>query len=145
MESDRAKTRAGGGKPTPIVCKPNFTEVLRAEIAAKSPQFPVVERGRGWLLLEGAAPERAYVFERQRLPAALKMKGDSRRGLAESAWNAFAPSLGTGPWTMHAFDPDAGAADSLQKRAKGIGMAFLERLPPRAPGLAPRADPRGGA
>jgi len=33
MESPRAKTRAGSGNPTLVVCKPNFAGALRAELA----------------------------------------------------------------------------------------------------------------
>jgi 23S rRNA (cytidine2498-2'-O)-methyltransferase len=129
MESEGALGRLGSGNPTLVLCKPAYLAALRGEIGASAPNLKIATTGQGWILLEGESPpRRPWVFERQRLPGASRLSGQSRRELAACAWAALAGKIGNTPWTLHVFCPDPSAADSLQKRAAGIGAAFRERL-----------------
>ncbi|MCZ6748523.1 MAG: hypothetical protein O7D96_04465 [SAR324 cluster bacterium] len=147
MNFAQPKSGSRGGNPTLVLCKPAFEAALSDEIAAKAPgagnagPHPAIEaRGRGWLRIGCGAPlpPQPLIFERQRLPDARSIEGASRRGLARAAAESLLPALGSGgaPWTLHAFTPDPNGAESLHKRAAGIGSAFREALRELAPRMS---------
>ena len=98
---DSLKVTSGGDLPTLILTRPGYEADLRAEFDAKSPPgaglkagMENVQQGKGWVLL----PQRCvnpvpYIFERQRLPGARLLTGDTRRERVRQAAAWIAPNL----------------------------------------------------
>lgn len=126
---------------TLLLCRPGFEAALQDELRAKPAQCRVegaMASGPGWLRAPGPVSGPPLIFERQRLPEARPLSGDSRRALARAALALLLDEAAAGPpgtWTLYACAAHPAAPGSLAARAAGVAEALLEEAGRAAPEL----------
>lgn len=103
-----------------------YEEALKSELgaAANGPRWPAV------LSCRAPLPRRDPAFALQQIPQAHQIHGASVRALAEGADGWLAPRLAAhdGPFTVHAYVPDAQSYRTLIGRADLLGETWLGLL-----------------
>ena len=131
-----------GNAPTIMICREGYEDILQDEMTAKDAfpepagsNPPTFAPGAG-LLVVGAPAEAAgadrvstpFIFEQQRLEAALWFDAQSLKAMARAIVGRLLPAISsrTQPWTLHAFASNPNGAQPLTQRAEHVRQAVLD-------------------
>ncbi|MFH1477798.1 MAG: SAM-dependent methyltransferase [Verrucomicrobiota bacterium] len=128
--------------PTIMICREGYEHILQEEMTAKGAlhgpigrNAPTVAAGAGLIVIRDPAGTAVagglrspFIFEQQRLEAALWFENQSLKTMARAIVGRLLPAISsqTLPWTLHAFASNPNGPRPLTKRAAHIGQAMLD-------------------